>query len=70
MYEQRSMQIDEITRPSVGADYGFEANTPDTRRCRFIAHTADLSAFAGSSTIPLNFLNFIIGLCRLFQYPA
>ena len=30
--------------------------------CRsYIAHTADLSAFAGYSTIPVNLLNFIIG---------
>jgi hypothetical protein len=52
------MHIDELLRSSVGAsakrsayqyfaptaDYGFEANTPDTRRARFIVATADLSA--------------------------
>jgi len=38
----------------------------DIRRCRFIAHTADLSAFAGYSAIPMNLLNLIIGLCRMF----
>src|SRR5260370_23913791 len=30
---------------------------------------ADLSAFAGYSAIPINLLNRIIGLCRLFRYP-
>src|SRR5260370_27420945 len=34
-----------------------------------LAHVADLSAFAGCSAIPLNLLNRIIGLCRLFRYP-
>jgi hypothetical protein len=43
---------------------------PDTRRClsaakrsayQYFAHTADLSAFAGYSALPLNLLNFIIG---------
>src|SRR5713101_424367 len=36
----------------------------------FIAHTADLSAFAGCSAIPINLLQSIIGLCRLFRYPG
>jgi len=34
-----------------------------------IAPTADLSAFAGCSAIPLNVLKSIIGLCRMFHYP-
>src|SRR5260370_12370973 len=34
-----------------------------------LAHVADLSALAGCSAIPLNLLNRIIGLCRLFRYP-
>jgi hypothetical protein len=51
------MHIDEILRPH--------------RRClseakrsayQYFAHTADLSAFAGCSTIPLHLLNLIIGL--------
>src|SRR5260370_10018774 len=36
----------------------------------FIVHTADLSAFAGCSALPLHLLNLIIGLCWLFPYPA
>ncbi len=47
------MQIDELLQPSVGADYAHYEITRPSRRCRFIAHTADLSAFAGCSTIPI-----------------
>jgi len=33
---------------------------PDTRRCRLIAHTADLSALRGCSAIRIHLLMFII----------
>jgi hypothetical protein len=37
---------------------------PAISRCRFIEHTADLSAIAGFSTIPMNLLITIIGLSK------
>src|SRR6266581_535590 len=44
---------------------------PHRRPCRsrFIALTADLSAFRGFHGIPLNLLNFIIGPRCMFPYP-
>src|SRR6266567_4530018 len=48
------MQMNQIIRTLVGADYAHEQNIPSIRRCRFIVHTADLSA---SMDIPLS------GLC-------
>ncbi len=45
-----------ISYTSKGHFIRFSATTQDTRRCRFIAHTADLSAFAGCSAIPVNLL--------------
>jgi hypothetical protein len=39
---------------TVRADYGDEQTTPNHRRCRFIVHTADLSAPDGGSAIPAN----------------
>ena len=41
----------------VGADYADEQNDPDTRRGRFIAPNADLSAFSGFHDISLTLLN-------------
>src|SRR5437764_12167588 len=38
------MQMNKITRTPVGADHEHSQMNPDTRRCRFIAHIADLSA--------------------------
>jgi hypothetical protein len=46
---------------SVGADYDDEQNNPDTRRCRFIAHIADVSALPGFSGISLHVFITIIG---------
>ncbi len=36
---------------------------PYTRRCRFIAHTADLSALRGIHAIPMYWSIFIIAPC-------
>src|SRR6266851_8958643 len=41
---------------------------PGSSRCRFIVHTADLSAFAGCSAIPLNLLKPIIGPYTTLPY--
>jgi hypothetical protein len=38
------MTFHKTSRSSMGADYADEQNNPDTRRGRFIAPTADLSA--------------------------
>jgi len=48
---------------------GFLQFNPDTRRCRFIAHTADLSALAAFPDISLVLVNFIIGPRRVSRYP-
>ncbi len=40
------MHIDELLQPSVGANYAHYEITWPSRRCRFIAHTADLSALS------------------------
>ncbi len=53
------MHIDELLRPSIEPDDAHLHVHSISRRCRFIAHTADLSAFAGCSGIPLNLLNLI-----------
>jgi hypothetical protein len=72
------MHIDELLQPSVGANYAHYEITWPSRRClseakrsasHYFAHTADLSAFAGYSALPVNLLNRIIGLCRMFYYP-
>src|SRR6266581_1265006 len=54
------MQINQIIRTLVGADYAHEQNIPSIRRCRFIAHTADLSAQGGCSYIRIILLKGII----------
>ena len=41
------MQTNNIIRPAVAADYGDEQMNPDSRRGRFIAPIADLSAPGG-----------------------
>ena len=41
----------------IGADYADEQNNPDTRRGRFIAPNADLSAFSGFHDISVTLLN-------------
>jgi len=38
---------------TVCADYGFSQHNLAFRRCRFIAHIADLSAFGSFHEIPL-----------------
>jgi hypothetical protein len=58
------MRNHKIYVSSVGADYDDEQNNPDTRRCRFIAPTADVSALAGFSGISLHVLITIIGPYR------
>ncbi len=55
------------------ADYGFEANTPDTRRARFIVATADLSApvphrISRLKTYnPLSAIIFLVDYYRLYN---
>jgi hypothetical protein len=51
-----------------GADYVNEQHTPDSRRGRFIAPSADLSALSGRSAIRMILLNFIIGPQWMFRY--
>ena len=46
------MHIDELLQPSVGANYAHYEITWPSRRCRFIAHTADLSALLGNVMVP------------------
>jgi hypothetical protein len=55
------MHMNKRTQPSVCADYADSHNNPDTSRCRFIAHTADLSAFRGFHNTPLHVFISIIG---------
>jgi hypothetical protein len=48
----------------LGADNEVEQNNPDTRRGRFIAPSADLSAPGRWSDLRMNLLMFIIGAGR------
>ena len=64
------MLMNQLTWTSVGADYNFLQINPDTRRCRFIAHTADVSALGSLHTIPMYELKFIIGPGSFPAIPA
>jgi hypothetical protein len=46
---------------TVVADYDDEQNKPGTRRGRFVAPIADVSALAGFSDTSLNLLKLIVG---------
>jgi hypothetical protein len=54
------MHINKINRTPVGADYVDEQNHPAICRGRFIAPSADLSAFGGWSGIQFILLKAII----------
>ena len=51
----------------ITADFAHEQTNPTLCRCRFIAHTADLSAFTGIYDIPINLLITIIGPGLVFH---
>jgi hypothetical protein len=63
------MAFNKIIPTPVGADYAHEQNNPDTRRCRFIAHTADLSALGGFHDIQIKLFICIIGPGWISRYP-
>src|SRR2546428_6253347 len=48
-------------RSSTSPIYADSHHTSDTRRCRFIAHTADSSALGAGSHVRIRELMFIIG---------
>jgi hypothetical protein len=52
------MILFDIVKGTRNAD---EQNNPDTRRCRFIAPTADLSALAAFPAIPIHLFICITG---------
>jgi hypothetical protein len=54
------MAFNTILWSRVGADYAHERNNPDSCRGRFIAPTADVSAFDGWSDVRMKYSICII----------
>jgi hypothetical protein len=59
------MRMNELIQPPVGPNYAYEQTAPDTRRGRFIAPSADLSALYGCPHISIIPSMYIIDPLRI-----
>jgi hypothetical protein len=63
------MAMKKVIRPSAGAAYANEQNTPNPCRVRFIVPTADLSALYGCSIILIIYFNLHDRSSRISPFP-